>query len=232
MGDEMSGQSDQVEYSVRRLASGSFQGRFKLPTGERRSAGTYVTRKEALEAAVAATIERRRGDWQHPAHGEAPFAVFAERALETWDPDRAVRTMVGYRSMLRNHLLPTFGDRSLNSIRAIDVDTWYARSAKRLGPVALRSSYFLLSGIMRQAVEWDVIRESPCRRKKAGRDASQPRPVLTVTDLVKIIEAHPVGLHPLLWLTFGAHLRLGEVCALRRSDLDLSAGTLRSRRTF
>jgi integrase len=140
--------------------------------------------------------------------------------------------MVGYRRMLRNHLLPTFGDRSLNSIRAIDVDTWYARSAKRLGPVALRSSYFLLSGIMRQAVEWDVIRESPCRRKKAGRDTSQPRPVLTVTDLVKIIEAHPVGLHPLLWLTFGAHLRLGEVCALRRSDLDLSAGTLRSRRTF
>lgn len=49
---------------------------------------------------------------------------------------------------------------------------------------------------------------------------------MTLEHAVRIFDAHSDDLQPLLWLTLHAHLRLGEVCGLQRSDLDLDRGTL------
>lgn len=223
----MSGRREDVDWSVRQLKpSGRWQARYKDPDGQRKSAGTYETSRDASEAAIRAAEDVRRGTWRDPARGEERFSDFAERALAARAPDLKPRTVEGYRSLLENHLLPTFAERQLKSITRSAVDVWYADLRGRLGAVAVRNAYFCLRGFMRQAVEWELIDKNPCQRKGAGKDVSKRRPTMTLEHAIRIFEAHPDQLRPLLWLTLHAHLRLGEVCALRRSDLDLERGTL------
>ncbi len=182
--------------------------------------------REAGRAAARAKSDIERGTWRDASGGEKRFGVFAERILEIRSAELAVRTVQGYRSLLRKHLMPTFGHMKLNAITVLVVDAWYASAARSMPPVTLKNTYFLLSGLMRQAVRYRLVRENSCQREKAGKDMSRRRPELPIGTQQAIIEAHPAELRPLLWLTFGAHLRLGEVCALRRSDLNLEAGTL------
>lgn len=50
-------------------------------------------------------------------------------------------------------------------------------------------------------------------------------------DAAKLIEAMPEHLRPVLVVTVLAHLRLGELLALRRGDVDLAAGTIHIQRS-
>lgn len=71
-----------------------------------------------------------------------------------------------------------------------------------------------------------LVGSNPCQIIGAGMVHNPERPYMTVTDFVLLVEAMPEDLRPVLALTFGAHLRLGEATALICSDLDLKAGTL------
>lgn len=52
----MTKRKSETEYSVRQLPSLRWQGRFEDSSGVRRSAGAFETEKEALEAAMGATL--------------------------------------------------------------------------------------------------------------------------------------------------------------------------------
>jgi len=212
--------------TVRKLPSGAFQARHLSPTGERITAGTFDTEKAARAALAAIQTDLARGLWHDERAGDISVSEFAEQWLEIRRPSLAPRTVEVYESSLKRWILPAFARMKVRDVSILDIDTWWERTGSRTGAVNRRNAYFVLRNIFRFAVRYGLVLVNPCQIENAGRDVSAPRPHLSIEDFARIVDAMPNALHAAVWLSFGAHLRLGELCGLNRGDADLSAGTL------
>jgi integrase len=211
--------------SVRKRTSGKYQARFKAPDESYRSLGTFDS-KRAADAALAAVLTGlARGAWTDDRAGMVPFDEYVEKVIPLLE--RAPRTMETNRSIIRRHLSLTFGHLHVKDITRHMVGAWHVSMKDKTGPVVVRNAYFVLSRIMKEALQDDLIKANPCQLQKAGRDASKARSDFTARDFMLVVEQLPEALRPVVWLAFGGHLRLGEIVALRRSDLDLESGVLR-----
>jgi len=109
---------------VRRLPSGRFQARYLGPDGKDRPAPDTFASKTAAEVWLARKeVEIRDGEWIDPDLGKVAFTVYAE----SWVRDRMLkpRTEELYRGLLKNHLLPFFGNRAVGEIREPEVRRWH-----------------------------------------------------------------------------------------------------------
>jgi integrase len=208
----------------RRLPSGRWQARFTTDEGERRSLGTFATKAEAFKALIPVQADLARGVWHDPKRGQRQFRASAEQIHEQRKATLTPATWKNQSSLLRKHLLPAFGARNIGDIKRSDVRTWWASNADH--PVTRRNAYFLLRVILATAVEDELILVSPAQVKNAGADAARRRPTFTVQDFQAVLGHMPLDLGAALWVMFGAHLRLGELCGLHRGDYDPEAGTL------
>ncbi|WP_166346236.1 tyrosine-type recombinase/integrase [Phytoactinopolyspora limicola] len=84
--------------------------------------------------------------------------------------------------------------------------------------------------MMNTAVEDGLIRRNPCRIKGAGDDRSPERPTLTVAEIAAVLAKIDRRHRVLVLLAAFTTLRLGELAALRRRDLDLDHGWITVRR--
>ena len=91
-------------------------------------------------------------------------------------------------------------------------------------------AYRLLRAILNTAVEDETIRRNPCRIKGAGFEASAERPTLTPAQVAALAGGVPPRFALLVLLATYASLRWGEVSALRRMDVDVTAATVRIER--
>jgi len=103
-----------------------------------------------------------------------------------------------------------------------------ARFGPGLGPVTVAKAYRLLKAIMNTAVDDRLIRRNPCRIKGAGEERSPERPVLTLSQVFALADAFADRRYRLLiLLAVFCSLRWGELAALRRKHIDMSAGLIR-----
>ena len=93
--------------------------------------------------------------------------------------------------------------------------------------MTVAKAYQLLKAILNTAVEDGLIRGNPCRIKGAGRERSPERRVLTVPQVYALADATGERYRALILLAAFSSLRWGELAALRRSDLDVQAGTVK-----
>jgi hypothetical protein len=80
---------------------------------------SFRTEKTARDYAADMDTDQRRGTWIDPAAGRTALAAWVERWLPSLDLDE--RTIESYRSRLRCHILPRFGNAALGDITALDV---------------------------------------------------------------------------------------------------------------
>ncbi|HEV2371912.1 MAG TPA: site-specific integrase [Streptosporangiaceae bacterium] len=92
-------------------------------------------------------------------------------------------------------------------------------------------TYRLLKAIMTTAADDGLIRRNPCRIKGAGLDHSPERAVLTLKQVVVLVEATNERYRALVLLAVFCSLRWGELAALRRCDVDLRKRTVRVERS-
>lgn len=90
----------------------------------------------------------------------------------------------------------------------------------------------LLRAILTTAADDGAIHRNPCRIKGGGSEASPERPVLTVRQVFGLGEAIAPRYRALVLLATFTSLRWGELCALRRRDVDLDTRTVRVERTL
>ena len=90
----------------------------------------------------------------------------------------------------------------------------------------------LLKAIMNTAVDDGLIRRNPCRIKGAAQDRSPERSVLAPGQVFVLADTVDRRYRALILLALLASLRWGEVAALRRSDIDVAACTVRITRSL
>ncbi|MBT3165692.1 site-specific integrase [Streptomyces sp. Vc74B-19] len=214
---------------VRKLPSGRYQARYRGPDGvDRPAPHTFRTKRDADDWLADRQSELRQGDWRDPDAGKVPFGAYAG----AWVRERplAPRTAELYASLLRLHLVPTFGAMAVADITPAAVRTWRrARLDAGIGPSTVAKAYALLRTIMGTAVEDDLIRRNPCQIRNGGNVVTPERPTASIPEVFAIAEKIQPRYKALVLLAGFCGLRWGELIALHRSDVDLEHGMIRVR---
>ena len=218
---------------VRKLPSGRYQARYRGPDEiDRPAPETFATKGEAETWLVMTEAEILADEWINPDDGKVPFGKYAEE----WIDERAdlrPKTVELYRYLLRRHLSPTFGTRAVAEIKEAHVRRWRKKLLDDgVSAVTAAKAYRFLKAIFATATDDGMIRRNPCRIKGAGQEKSAERPVLTVAQVFALSEEIDPRYRALVLLGALTSLRWGELCALRRADIDLDARTVRVERTL
>lgn len=158
---------------------------------------------------------------------EAVDLFFAERERKLKEP-----TVSRYRYMVRKYIQPQLGAAPLYTLTEERVAAFYQRlQGQSLSPKSARDVGVLLRAILRTATKrgcscTGVNAELPICKKRQVEIFTEPE-ILRLAHYI-VNEPDLTGLGVLLTLNSG--LRLGELCALRWSDIDLHAGFLRVER--
>lgn len=218
---------------VRQLPSGRWQARYQGPDGIDRPADeTFDSKTDAEVWLTLKEAEIHNGDWINPDDGKTSLAEYAQ----TWVDERPglrPKTVELYRYLVRKHLSTILGPMPIADIQPGHVRRWRKHLLDhQVSAVTVAKSYRLLKTIMTTAADDGAIRRNPCRIKGGGTETSPERAVLTVQQVFALSEAiHPRYRALMLMATFTS-LRWGELCALRRQDIDLEARTVRVERSL
>lgn len=211
--------------NVRKLPSGRYQARY-WHDGTLHSADTmFKAKADALAWLSAVEADLLRGAWVAPANSKVTFSEFAEAWLEKQHHLRP-RTVELYRYLLRSHLEPSFGDRTLSAISTTDVLAWH-RSLLDRRPGTAPKAYRLLAQLMKVAVNDNYIVRSPVAVKGASKEAAQKQAVPTVAEVEILSQAVPERYETMVLLAAWCALRFGELAALRRDRVDLVHNEIR-----
>ena len=135
--------------------------------------------------------------------------------------------------MLAAHLQPSFGNRAVADIREAHVRRWRGELLDSgASPATVAKAYRLMKAIMNTAVDDGIVQRNPCRVWGAGQDRSPERPVLSVREVIALVEVMPERYRALVLLAAFGSLRWGELAALRRCDVEAEQGTVRVERSL
>ena len=218
---------------VRRLPSGHYQARYRGPDGVDRPAPvTFATKTDAERWLARTEVEIHDDRWRDPDLGRASFGEYAAAWIKE-RPGLRPNTVQVYGYVLARHLQPFFGNRAVADIRDAHVRRW-RRELLDAGASAasVAKAYRLMKAIMNTAVDDGIVQRNPCRVRGASQDRSPERPVLTVGEVVALVEVVPERYRALVLMAAFGSLRWGELAALRRCDVDAAHGTVRVERSL
>jgi integrase len=168
-----------------------------------------------------------RGAYVDPAAGEVPFREWAER----WERTTATlrpSTRKDYAVLLKNQVLPEFGDLTLAAIDSLAVREWVAQLvADGLSAKRARKAHQVLSQILASGVDGGRLPRNVAEGIKLPKVQRKEMHFLTAAQVEALAEAiaPPYG----VLVRFAAYtgLRPCEFVALKVSRLDLLRGTVR-----
>lgn len=137
-----------------------------------------------------------------------------------------------YHNQMTRHVIPKLGQVPLGDLTPALIREFLGEmQAKGLAYNTIKGCYRLLTASMRFAVDEGVIRKNPCRRIKLQRTESAEQRVLSPSEQEKLRDtaSEPHDIPALLGLYTG--MRLGEICALKWTDIDWDRGTITVKRT-
>jgi integrase len=173
--------------------------------------------------------EMSLGDWVPPERSKRTIADISDEwlSVHTGKPS----TISNYRSVLKVHILPTFGNRQVGSIERPEIRRWMTEvAASGRAPETARNALNTFKGLLSHALEVGAIKASPAARVAAPKSARREMKVATEAEVAQI--AHLVGAEfsTLIFAAAYTGLRAGELLALRVGDLDFMRGRINVRR--
>jgi integrase len=190
-----------------------------LRWGQQREAELLAHRDhhEVVEAAPPPTVEEFAKDFlTYSKTNNKPSTVHAKE----W--------------MLRVHLLPFFGPKRLDQVGPADIEAYKAKKLEEgHQKKSINNHLTALRKLFNLAVEWCRLERAP----KVRGFALKVQPVdedefLTFEESDRLLRAAEPEWRPMLAVALKTGLRVGELLALKWSDLDLVAGQLVVRRTL
>ena len=107
---------------------------------------------------------------------------------------------------------------------------WYADLLVERGASVAAKAYVRLKQVLGQAVNDDRIAKNPCRIANGGAERHAEQRFATLSELYSLAAAAPDRYRALILTAGLAGLRIGELSALRRKDVDVLHGRIYVRR--
>lgn len=193
-----------------------------------------VSRRVAADALSVRKAEVAQGRYRLRARRRSPlFADFARDYLDFSRAHKAPRTAESDQTRLL-HLVPFFGRYRLDEITRFLVDKYAcerrrspSRRGKPVSPATVNRELGVLKHMFNKAIEWGRAEHNPVRGLRKLKEDPPRQRVLSFEDEERLLRACAPHVRMAALLATNAGLRLGEVMALRRQDIDLEGGILR-----
>lgn len=118
--------------------------------------------------------------------GKSDFIRFKEKLGKHYSP----RYLANAARAMRNHIIPVFGDKKLNGIRAVDVQNWvFVLSDSGLSPKTANNVLSVLHLMLDEAVRLEIIKGNPCEKVKRLSGKSRERGRLTFNEAKKLFSS-------------------------------------------
>jgi integrase len=181
--------------------------------------GEYV---DASKTTVAAHVGARIAQW---------------RASEEISPKTAER----YFQLLDNQIAPHLGSKLIQKLKPAEIESWHTtlktngRKDSR-GGISNRTighAHRVLSKALRDAVRYNEVLKNVAAEEGPPKVNAKEMVILTEDQIgfvLRYFEKRRPSFHPIVALGLATGTRRGELCALRRVDVNLNAATVRIER--
>jgi len=184
----------------------------------------FERKADAERFLAQVTADLARGAYLDPRAGRVAFRIYAEQ-WRTAQVHRAT-TAAQVETHLRRHVYPTFGDRSLASVRPSEVQAWVRGLEQHLAPSTIEVVYSFVAGVFRAAVRDRLIAATPCVDVRLPKREPKRVEPLATERVEALIAAIPDRYRALVVLAAGTGLRQGEAFGLEVKAVDWPRRTL------
>ena len=167
------------------------------------------------------------------------FREYAEGYMKTYSAmNHKPSTHDSYQSALNIHLLSDFGEMGLDAITRKDVKAFINKKRKEgLSSGSVRNFKAYFSAIMSEAVDDEIILFNPAARtgkmiKKDDKPEIRPFTWEEKTKFEGTVEKYYPRYYAFFLTALRTGMRLGELLALKPSDLDFNGGFIEVRRSW
>lgn len=215
---------------IRRLPSGRYHASYHhQTTGERLAASqTFATKADAGLWLSTVEADDLRGELLDPRLSRRLFADWSAEWLGGLH--LRPKTLVGYESTLRVHVLPVFGDRPVAAITYRDCKGFVDDLLRRgFAPGTVGEARKVLRLVLQEAMRADAIRRNPADALRIPRGRRDEMVFLTADELLTLAHhvAHPPrpDRHPeKSWPAYSLLVRLVGFTGLRASSRRFASG--------
>lgn len=218
------------EGTIQQRPNGTWYAQFSTQAG--RKTVTGKTKREVLAKLRTAqsTIEKEVPKVNQKMTFGDFFSYWLENVIE---PGQSKSTHGNYSHQGRRHIVPAIGKTIVSEITVDDCNNVLrAMSEKGMSAATRKMARAVLLAVLNYAVERQIISTNPCRSVSTPRVATADCTAYDAEQVGRFLEAcQGVRLAGLWQCGFQTGMRLGEMLALTKRDVDLSAGMIHVRRT-
>jgi len=194
--------------------------------GNRHSAGTFSSRKDADDSWKRAEAKVAEGRAADPRRGRQTFGRYVE---EEWFPNHRLeaRARENYSYYLNRHILPWFGPMRMIEILPSHVREWVSELDRDgVSPSSVQYCVTILSAIFTTALN-ELTFLHPCRGVKTPPVPKKIRQIVTPEQFDQLHAALPNDeMRLLVEIAIESGLRWGELTELRPKDIDFATDFL------
>lgn len=216
---------------------GRYEGRYvigKTATGKTRFGYIYGHQFTTVRNQL---VQKKADQLRNPNDKIAPCTLLLKDLIQHWLENEVMGSVKqsSYQTYARQvsaHVFPKLGDLMLSEITPSIIYQFVAQlEASGMAYSSIKSLFRLLNAPLRYAQEMGFIAQNPCRRIKIQPKEIIEQRVLSRSEQEKLRKQAILqkDLQTLLGLYTG--MRLGEVCALKWSDVDWEKHTISVKRT-
>ena len=145
---------------------------------------------------------------------------------------RKDNTHNSYNYVLNKHVIPVFGNRKIDSVKASELTLWQNDLLKTLSNKAVINVRIVFNGIFQDALRDEIISKNPFSIIKAPQNIAKNENIpFSKEEVFRILDASPEKIKLFLAIGFFTGMRTGEITALKWSDIDLENKVIQVRRT-
>lgn len=223
--------------TIRKRADGRWEGIYSAgydqQTGKLIRKSIYgKNQKEVRQKLSKVTAEIDEGLYLEPA--KMTLSDWMDLWYKEYTFDKKYSTLKGYKAQINKHIRPGIGKYNLSQLNPMILQRFFNHlsepneKGKVLSPKSIKNVYIILSGILEQAVENEMISKNPCKKVKLPKVYNKQITPLTdkqVKDFLEIISTDEIYGTILRVIVFTG-LRLGEAMGLTWDCVDFEKGAL------
>ena len=222
---------------IRKRSDGRWEGQSTIgyddKTGKRIRKSVYgKSQKEVRQKISKVSTELDEGIYLEPS--KLTLSDWLDIWLKEYTFDKKYSTVKGYKAQIKKHIRPGLGKYNLSQINPMLLQRFFNNlslpddEGNVLSPKSIKNVHIILSGILQQAVENEMIAKNPCKKVKLPKVFKKDIVPLTddqVKEFLKIVSTDEIY-GTLLKVIVFTGLRLGEAMGLTWDCVDFEKGAL------